>query len=195
MISEEIANLKVSNEQLERLIQRYERQFAVDALVPMVYPSLSPPPHGITLPDKEGYLSKLSGSIKKSWIRRLFVLKDDFLFCYFSRKSDDPINVLRVHKKDLTKVVQVTLKPSSSFRGKPEHRPYCLEIPVESVANEEKRKVILLSAESAEEQRDWLYAIRKAPTNQWYKDRRKKYLPSGVHSYNGGHGEEFSGDW
>jgi hypothetical protein len=38
---------------------------------------------------------KLVGRVKKTWRRRLFLLKDDFLLCYAAQDSSYPDHIFR----------------------------------------------------------------------------------------------------
>jgi hypothetical protein len=51
-----------------------------------------------TLPSlvvQAGWLMKLVGRVKKTWRRRLFLLKDDFLLCYAAQDSSFPDHIFR----------------------------------------------------------------------------------------------------
>jgi hypothetical protein len=126
---DELARLQRHNKRLEELIEIYEKQFSVDALAALAYPSLAfahvPLPHakvlffclslslsilychirisvllGFTwcrlIPSPQaGWLLRLVGRVKKTWRRRLFLLKDDFLLCYASTESACPDHIFR----------------------------------------------------------------------------------------------------
>lgn len=189
---DELARLKRHNQRLEELIETYEKHFSLDVLAALAYPSLAfaqvPAPH-----TKAGWLMKLVGRVKKTWRRRLFLLKDDFLLCYAAQDSSYPDHIFRLHRGTTIRSVELYLTAFKEIRKdlregtapgadqKPRDQsschPYCLEIativhdPRSFGARGPTGKRLMVSADSEESQRDWFYCLKKAAAAaKWYKD-------------------------
>jgi len=185
--SADLAWLKKQTRRLEDLVQAYEKHLSVDTLAALIYPSLAlarvPRPY-----HKTGWLSKLVGRVKKTWRRRLFLLKDDFLLSYTSRDSSSPDHILRLYKGIPIRAVELSLTPfkeirkdSGSSNTGPIHQsqyyPYCLEIPLSDTRTQAPSgKCLILSAEAEGIQRDWFYSMKKAAATPWYKDTSHGYF-------------------
>lgn len=105
-------DLKKHIRRLEDLINSYQLHLSASALASMLFPSLAfadiPAPHvkvreAFVLEfhnteqrnEQVGYLLKLVGRVKKTWRKKLFLLKNDMLFCYEDKDSLAPDKIIR----------------------------------------------------------------------------------------------------
>jgi len=143
-----LLELKYQNEKLVHQIKHLQCTFEnEEALARALYGNLAA--EAIPNPNRCGYLTKQGGSVK-SWKRRYFVLKDNFLFYYKKPKDDNPTGVVQLEGCTVEEV------PNA------EERKNCFKINTES-------RVWLLQADRQIEMDIWIDCISNVET-WWAKE-------------------------